>query len=372
MIAVTLSTTSCEKRPASLVLERQAIVPAPKGSPNAIARTTTGGLIIAGGRFTPWAIATDADGKPLWKYEEAHDDTVKTQSQGEFKGAVQLPNGNVLLCGETEYRRGGGLIVILDRNGQLVERRTLFPFGDPKYAVASFGGCMPWNGSILLLGTASDGTHGESWFMRLDMAGSKTWELLSPEIPSFRAIYAPDNGLIAIAPQVNVRTVVARLNQNFEVLARRTIESSGAALLRPVDGVSNSSRLVIYTYDGKARLFTLNEKLQDEGEPQPIEGISVDQGCGYVLSDGSLALFGSETYRGMGRAAAAHLGPGRVIEGRALETLDKTPSQSDAFAGTLIVKDVVPVTKSRFIAVSERVSRSAKDAGVVLSWLRFE
>jgi len=366
MVTVTLSTTGCEKRPATLIVERQTLVPGPKGSPNAIARTEAGELIVAGGRFTAWAFGASADGKLLWKYEEAHDDTIKTQYHGEFKGVVPLSSGNTLLCGETQSRSGGGLIVVLDQSGQLVERRTLFPNDEPKYFTASFEGCMPWNGSVLLLGRASDGTHPGSWFMRLDMTGKKVWELFTPEIPSHRAVQTPDGGLIVTDPAAG-GTLVARLNRNFEVIARRTLTSSADALLRPVDGASDTTRLVVYTYDGKVRLFTLNGQLQDERKPQAIKGVGVNQGCGYVLSDGSLALFGSTLQRGTGRAAAAHLRPGQFIEVRSLDE-----AESDAFTATLTVTDAVPITKTRFVAASERNSRFANDAGVVLSWLRFE
>ena len=134
-----------------------------------------------------------------------------------------------------------------------------------------------------------------------------------------------------------------------------------------VDGFNDTSAIDIYTLDGKVRLFTLNGQLEDEREPQAIEDVGVYRGCGYVLSDVSLALFGSAQQRGTLRAAAAHLRLGEFFEVRSLDE-----AESDEVTATLTVTDALPITKNRFVAASERISRSASEAGVVLSWLRFE
>lgn len=254
-LTVTLLTTGCEQRADSLIVEQQTLVPGPRGPPNAILQTSSGELVVAGGRFSGWAFGTSADGRLLWQYEEARDDNIKDQYQSEFHGAVSLSGGNVLLCGETQSKLGGGLIVIVSRDGRLVERRSLFPKDDPKYTSSGFNECVPWNGSVLLLGRATDGAHGFSWFMRLDMEARKASESLNSEIPSNQAVVTADSGLVLADSYAGGDTRVVRVNQKFEVVARRMIRSSGYALLRSIVP-SNTTRLcflefVVWNSDGK-------------------------------------------------------------------------------------------------------------------------
>jgi len=357
-------TSGCEERAPSLTVERQMLVPA-KGSPNAIARSATGALIVAGGPGTAWSLEVGPDGRRLWTYEEPIDQKIKTPYQSEFHGAVPLANGNVLLCGETQSSSGGGLIVILDPDGRLVERRSIRPNGDPKYFSSGFNACMPWNGSILLLGRATDGTHGLSWFMRLDQEGRKTWEKLDSEIAASHAVDTAGDGLVLAEFVPDQGTRVVRVNNNFEIVARRMIPSSAYALLRSVDSRRNTVHLVIYTFDGRVRIFTLNEGLEDQEEPQPIKPVGVNQGCGYVLSDGSLALFGNVETGGIATAAVAHFRRDKTMEGRVLE-------RPNSGAASYTVSDALPLSNAEFVAVQAQMSQNPNEAGIVLSWVRFD
>jgi hypothetical protein len=365
--AVTMPlTTGCQGRADPLTVERQTLVPGVRGSPHAIARMAAGDFVVAGGRFTAWVFAVSSDGRLLWKYEEAHDTRISVPYQSEFHSVLTLDNGNLLACGETELGNGGGLIIILDPSGRVVERQSLFPNDDRKYFSSGFNECLRWNGSIFLLGRATDGTHGPNWFMRLDNNGHKEWEALTTEVPAAHAVEVENHDLVLAGFDPGGTTYVVRVNQKFEILARRTIKSSAYALLRSVGPPRNTSRLIIYTLDGKTTLYTLNERLEDEEAPRPLVAMDVERGCGYALADGSLALFGTVIADGVATAAVAHLDRNKAAAGRVLEHKENVSTSSTT------IGDAIPLSATRFIAVRERNSTNASEAGVMLSWVSFE
>ena len=361
--------SACHGRTAEpLAVDREVLVRGVVGQPNAITRAANGSFVVAGVSGVGWAFSTTADGKLLWKYQEAADASSRTPYQSEFRGAVALTNGNVLLCGETHSADGGGLIVVLDPSGQVVERRLLFPKQDRRFFSSGFNRCLRWNKDILLMGHANDGVHaGSSWLVGLDQNGAQQWEIVSAEVPAGPAVELEGHDLVVMGGAVAGGVRVSRVNQRFETVATRVIGGSGFfyALVRSVEP-ARGVEVVSYDRGGKATLYTLNEDLKDKEPPRALETIDIDNGCGYVLADGSLALFGNVMVGGVYVAAVAHMGQGKATATHVFENFSGTGVVS------LAVRDAIPVSQTGFVSVRDRASRNTDEAGIVMSWGKFE
>jgi hypothetical protein len=368
---VAMSSLSGCQRAESLTVEREIFVPA-LGRPNFIARTAQGNLVVGAGTAREVVFAIQPDGKLLWRMDAPRDTSIPArQDQPEFQNAVALPNGNLLLCGEkpaTGQGGAGGLILILDPGGTVLDRRVVYPKGDRTFSRAGFTRCIRWEDRILVSGAANSGTQWISWHMTLDGNGAEVSELLSPDIHG-TAIEMADHDLVFATSVLETSdTLIFRLNQKFEIVAKRTIATDGYwALLRPVTP-GDSVEAIANDVKGKSTLYTLNEKLQDKESPRPVGSAHIGQyGCGYVLSDGSLALFGQTGGPG-GEiiAAVAHIGPNGSSSVRAFGSASRGGPLSFSFF------DAVPLSASRFVAVRDQASADPNATGIVLSWIRFD
>jgi hypothetical protein len=373
VVMATALTSACQGGSTEpLTVEREALLQGLTGQPTSITRTANGNFLITGVSGAAWAVAVGMDDKILWKYDEPIDSTVRTIDQSEFSGTVILGNGNILLCGNTTVRNPVsvrdnrlGLVTILGPRGELVETRRLYPNGDKKYFWSGFGQCLRWNDGILLVGGTSDDVHGFSWFMKLDKNGTKEWETVSSELRG-EALEMENHDLV-LAAGSNVEGVrLMRVNEKLQVLAKRRVPGNGYyGLLHPFKP-SRGVQLLSYDFGGKATLYTLNDRLEDEAAPRPMHPILIDKGCGYVLADGSLALFGQVMMGAMYMAAVAHVGLGESAATHVFENPARGAPESNT------VRDAIPLSESRFVAVRDRVSQNRNEAGVVLSWIRFQ
>lgn len=359
--AALIALASCHSHDKSITVEREIWFPGVKPQVDAIARTRDGGFVVTGFGPTGWVIATDKVGTVRWQFIDPIDrgiDTVRQSvPQSEFHGAVSLTNGNTLLCGG-KYKDGHtqSLLVILDGTGGIIERRTQVPNDDPRFIYSNFYQCFAWQGGILLLGSANDGTHGYIWLVQLDGNGVKKQQTFVDNAPAQKADVSTAPSFVFTAWDSNDNFRIMRINEKGETLAKRVLAGEFIVKLRPVAD-SDRTSVIIY-HAGQASLYTLDERLQDVRPPRSIVNFDVLAGCGYVLGDGSIALFGRWP-----NAAVAWIS--RDTKGYTLRAFDSkfvSPTVSDA----------VPISADQFVTVRGSVNEDPGKQGLVMSWVTFK
>ena len=353
-----LLVASCGNHGKSITVDREVFIPDVKPRVNAIARTRDGGFVVTGIGLSAWVVATDSHGALLWQFIDPIDSRIDTGSQSvpqsEFHGAVSLANGNTLLCGG-KYKGGQteSLLVILDHNGSLVEKRAEVPNAEPRFVHSNFYQCFLWQDEILLLGNANDGTHGYLWFVELDGNGVQKRQALVDNVPAVKAGTVGGRSFVFTAWDSNDNIRVIRANEKGETIAKRVIAGEFIVQLRSM--VESSQTSVIIYRAGKATLYTLDERLQDSRPPRQIAGFDVLAGCGYVLADSSIALFG----RWPDAAVAWISGQDKTYTMRAF----------DSKYVSFTVSDALPISADQFVSVRGSVSQDARDQGLVMSWV---
>jgi hypothetical protein len=358
IVAVAGFLVACGSHSQSITVDREIFMPDVKPRVDAIARTRDGGFVVTGFGVTAWVVATDSHGTPLWQFIDPIDSRIDTGSQSvpqsEFHGAVPLANGNTLLCGG-KYKGGqtDNLLAILDRNGRLIERRVEVPNDDPRFKYSNFYQCFLWQDGIVVLGNTNDGTHGYIWLVELDGNGVKRRQALIDNVPADQAgtVVGPSFVFTAWDSQDNFRVI--RVNEKGETIAKRVIAGEFIVQLRSTVE-SNQTSIIIYSA-GKATLYTLDERLQDARPPKEIASFDVLAGCGYVLADTSIALFG----RWPDAAVAWISGQDKTYK---MRTFDPKYVSST-------VSDAVPIAADQFVTVRASVSQDPRDQGLVMSWV---
>ena len=349
---------SCGNHGKSISVDREILIPGLKPRVDAIARTRDGGFVVAGFGATAWAVATDSHGTPVWQFVDPIDSAIDTGNesvpQSEFHGAVSLANGNTLLCGG-KYKGGqtNNLLVILDRQGTLVEKRQEVPNDDSRFIYSNFYRCFPWPGGILLLGNANDGTHGYIWLVELDGNGAKRRQAFVDNVPAVAGDPVAGASFVFTAWDSQDNFRVIRANEKGETIAKRVIAGEFIVQLRSM--VESGQTSIIIYRAGRAILYTLDERLQDALRPREITNFDVLAGCGYVLADGSIALFG----RRPNAAVAWVSGKDKTS---ALRPLDSKYASST-------VSDAVPISSDQFVTVRGSVSQDPRREGLVMSWV---
>jgi hypothetical protein len=349
---------ACGSHGKSISVDREILIPDVKPRVDAIARTRDGGFVVTGFGRTAWVVATDSHGVPLWQFIDPIDSAIDTGSesvpQSEFRGAVSLANGNTLLCGG-KFKGGQteNLLAILDRGGRLVEKRVELPSDDARFVYSNFYRCFPWQDGILLLGNANDGTHGYIWLVELDGNGAKKRQAFVDNRPAVAAdsVVAPGFVFTAWDSQDSFRVI--RANEKGETIAKRVIAGEFILQLRSMVQ-SGPTSLMVYRA-GQATLYTLNERLQDVLPPSQITNFDVLAGCGYVLADASIALFG----RRPNAAVAWISGKDRAYTMRSFDSKYVSATVSDA----------VPISADQFVTVRGSDSQDPRDQGLVMSWV---
>jgi len=353
-----LLVAACGHPEKSVSVDREIFLPDVKPRVDAIARTHDGGFVVTGFGLTAWVIATDSRGTLLWRFVDPIDRSIDTGSQSvpqsEFHGAVSLAGGNTLLCGG-KYKNGHtqSLLVMLDRNGSVLERRVEVPNDDPRFIYSNFYQCFPWRDKILLLGNANDGTHGYIWFVELDGDGARNRQAFVDNVPAVKTSGPIGPSFVFTAWDSNDNFRVIRVNEKGETLAKRVIAGDFIVQLRSM--VESPQTAVIIYRAGEATLYRLDEHLQDARPPTAIADFDVLEGCGYVLADTSIALFG----RWPNAAVAWMRGQDKTYTLRPL----------DSKYASYTVSDAVPISADQFVTVRGSVSEDPKDQGLVMSWI---
>lgn len=367
VVLLTIITTGCGKTD-SIEVEREVLVPGLTGSPTGFARAENGGFLIIGASDTAWLVATDPNGQVLWKYKETLDPAVKSNGQSHFYGVVDAGNQRVLACGDVQTKTNiQALVVILDMQGQVIERRLSVANDDPANFISSFSSCVPWDDGVALIGGAADGKQGFSWLVKLDHNLSKQWDHTSNALASGGSRVLSDKSLVLAGGFHGNELRAARIDIDGHIVASRSMPYAEG---KPVLSYRGSGQLQILatTVSNENLLLTLNAELSDEGSSRATGPPSIRNGCAYSLADGSIVLFGSQFVSGgVYRASIGRSRPhSSVSEVREMSV----PETGDASAGFL---GAVPISENRFVAVRDAFFRSNPgSSGVVLTWVSFK
>jgi len=350
---------SCGNHGKSITVDLEILLPDVEPRVDAIARTRDGGFVVTGFGATAWVVATDSHGTPLWKFVDPIVGTMDTGSQSvpqsEFHGAVSLANGNTLLCGG-KYKGGqtDNLLVILDRQGRLLERRVQVPNDDSRFIHSKFYQCFLWQDGVLLLGNTNDGTHGYIWLVELDVNGLKKRQAFLDTAPPVEAGIATGPSFVFTAWDSKDNFRVIRANEKGETIAKRVLTGEFIVQLRSIVE-SNKTSILVYRAD-KATLYTLDERLQDVQPPKEIKGYFDPQaGRGHVLADGSVMLFGRSSNASISLVSE---------QGNTQAVRAFNPKYNSFF-----VSDAVPVSSDQFVTVRGSISQDPRDQGLVMSWV---
>jgi len=345
----------------SIVIDQEVRLEGMEGTPQAIIRTSDGGFVIAGSWRDGWAAGTTSTGTLRWKYTEPGS---RSTVSSVFSGAVSLANGDVLLCGEHHQQ---ALVTVLDERGQLVERRDVLPpDGNAAIFLSSIHQCLRWNDGVALVGGGSDGRQPYFWLVKLEKNGREEWGRVSDGMAASSAIQAPNGDLIIARTEMRHSELV-RFDHLGNLVGRRLIQglSLQTMLLRPSGAAAEYALAVRYgeTF-GDVTMLTLTKELQDARGPIHIGPVSIGfpVGSGYVLPDGSAALFGVAR----GQSAVARVGS----QGKS-DVVHVFP-RPDVGGATVSVGDAVPISGNQFVAVRNEVTAgTAGRSSMVLSWVTF-
>jgi hypothetical protein len=268
---------------------------------------------------------------------------------------VALANGNTLLCGG-KFKGGqtDNLVVILDHNGRLIEKRVQVPNDDSRFIYSNFYQCFPWQDGVLLLGNTNDGTHAHIWLVELDANGLKKQQSFVDTAPPGTVGTAAGPSFVFTAWDSQDSFRVIRTNEKGVTIAKRVIAGEFIVQLRAVVETGKTSILVHRAE--KATLYTLDERLQDLEPPKEIRGYFDPQaGRGYVLADGSIVLFGRSSNASITLMSA---------QGNPQAVRAFNPKYASSF-----VSDAVAVSSDQFVTVRGSVSQDPIDQGLVMSWV---
>jgi hypothetical protein len=373
MLVMTLTACGNGAIPRVITVDQEVSFPAINREPNSIIRTRDGGLLVSGTLRTGWALATTSQGEVLWQYQDpltegGDNPRVPMRPQSEFHGVVPLENGNFLFCGSRSTSgHEVNEITILDAKGHLVERRSEIPNQAPMFDSSGFGRCVPWDGGIAVLGFADGSARtAEStnvfcgkcyvWVMKLNNDGVKLWESF------YDRLAIRKNAEMTEANFVNVNLtndllgeIVTRETPKGEVIARREIKPGGHFVQLRSGGPMNTTQLISYGLGGRPMLYTLDDRLADAVKPIEIPDFDATQGCGYVLPDKSVVLFGRRS-----NAALAWISS----TGQLLAT-----SEFSLKHKSYVIKDAVPISANQFVTVRYSVSLDASDRGLIMDWI---
>ncbi len=280
-----------------------------------------GGYVLTGmASFSfGWVVKTDEAGNVLWRYTDPGNASVKLRVQAPtFNGAAPIPDGSVLVCGYTTPKdqrpRRVGLILILDKNGQLVRQQVLHPNSDESFAPSSLNWCIPWGDGAAVLGDTHrarrDLWSGSGivpredffWLLSLDSNGILKWEKLIPRVFGGGAIRqrmslaALQGGDLVFStwdtkPPMGATDLV-RVDERGEVKTRLELQQLFQVLR---SGVSESGIFALGLGKGGPTLLKLTS---DFKEIEKVRGGLSSAGsvsrAEYLLSDHSVALFGSQ------------------------------------------------------------------------------
>ncbi|MGE0113801.1 MAG: hypothetical protein AB7T07_02790 [Steroidobacteraceae bacterium] len=278
--------------------------------PRRIIRVEDGYIIVGSGRQGGTAIKTDLQGKKTWSFFLPHESEAAGPSEWPiFTGVVALQNGNTLLCGYQSkagegIRRGEtlwggafvGLLIRLDSNGRLLDKREVFPHGDSGSRLNYIQNCVPLGDGAVVLGTAlgfSDESKNGHWMIGLSAEGEIQWEkIMQPDagasVPYGLPVMLPGGIMVPLHSNTRNFTQLIRIDANGEITAQQAYQETLYTVLSEQSERTVQLLAQKPTKASTTLMVTLDENLQELSRAQIKANAATIK---YRLVDGSYVLF---------------------------------------------------------------------------------
>jgi len=268
-----------------------------------ITPTANGDYIVTGSNTlsnkAAWAIRVGSFGAIRWEFLDGPPGSWTDYSgTGQFDSAVELSNGNTLLCGFKNIgKRPTAFMVRVGIKGDFIDERVLTPREE---GYSTINQCIRWGANVAVLPGMS-GQHSTGWLIKLDQAGDILWEKYGDEFKGV-ATQSQANELLLLAGRDD-GDVLERLDDSAQVAARRLIprsatETSAGALRGPLQFFPSqqASPVVhvsaVFDLEDRARFMEFDHSLQ--GPARIVEARTVGMRKAIQLADGSFIIFGTQ------------------------------------------------------------------------------
>jgi hypothetical protein len=277
-----------------MTINRQVILsPAHKVAPYTITRASNGDFIVAGadnvGDYRAWAMRVTKSGEPIWEYLDGPADgwTDYSQNNQRFYSAVDLSDGNTLLCGiKRVEKKIAAFLVRLGPDGKLIDERILRPAHDGFAA----GGitCVALDDGVAVLAGLASVPRGTGWLSMLDASGNVLWEKFGDQFGNLDAMPTQAGGLFIIGSNE-----VLKIDGQGNVLARHSLPGSDQHIVHSV-GHPTRVRIAAMLSTLKTVILDFDLDLQGLLHTTHVENIGLRR-C-FESGEGSVTLFGSRYF----------------------------------------------------------------------------
>jgi hypothetical protein len=306
VIAIAVGVAGCgQSRPAEHVSIEQEIELSPGHHVAAyhITPATNGDYIVTGantlGNNAAWAIRVGSFGAVRWEFLDGPPNSWTDYSgTGQFDSAVELSNGNTLLCGFKKIgERPTAFMVRVGSKGDLIDERLLIP---RENGISIINQCTRWGAGVAVMPGVM-GQHATGWLMKLDKAGDILWEKYGEEYKGVATQSAANELLLLL--NYDQQDVLEKLDNSGQVVTRQPIphsatEASAGGLsgtLQFFPSYVSSPGIHIsdwFDLDDRVRFMEFDHSLQ--GPTKIVEARAVGIRKAIQLPDGSFIIFGSQ------------------------------------------------------------------------------
>lgn len=316
-IGIVASNTCSAGQSENMKIVRQVILsPAHKVAPYLIVQASNGDLIVAGaaglGNNRAWATRVSKSGEPVWEYVDgpAGGWTDYSDHNQRFYGAIDLANGNTLLCGIKKIENKiSAFLVRLTPDGKLIDERILQP-GSEGFPTGGIR-CLRTKDGVAMLSWLAVLPSGKGWLLKLDNAGNVLWEKFSDQFNRLDAMPADNGGLFLIGAQD-----VIKIDREGNLLSRvRLPPGSDQKFIHPI-GEPAEVRIGTTLSIVKSEIVDFDLNLHGPLHTAHLNNIGINRGL--ESGNGVATLFGSRYFNGP-TAGAARLYPNGDSQTFALE-----------------------------------------------------
>jgi hypothetical protein len=312
-------------------VKQKVVLPESSASYILMTRVPKKGYLLTGSIWgnQAWAAFIDNNGQQEWSYSVPQDVPPLNQHvshawrSSRFRSAVELRNGNTLICGEKDIGEDKnpnklGMLTILSKKGELISQRLIASEGDD-YGMNRFVQCGALGDGYFAAGTtykriknkdSPDSFYGVQnffWIIKLDGDGNILWEKLISNGFGVRnslpwivmengdIVFSGSSPKIVKSSGLTLTSGIIRINQQGEVVAYRSFE--GVMQLVGQATPATYIRLVpTELKSGGMFLKTLNDDLSDASEVA-TDGEEFAVKKAIELPDHSLVLAGYRRFR---------------------------------------------------------------------------
>jgi hypothetical protein len=239
--------------------------------------------------YRAWATRLAPSGDVRWDFVEGGPDgwTDRSEFGQQFYNAIDLPDGNTVLCGNRNINKQFiVMLVLLDKDGKFISETLLPQVRDN--AVVTLASCHKRSDGIVLMGGVSGAPAGTGWMSKLDWDLNVKWTKFSDDFGLGEFIEAGDN-LIALGWH-GPEYYVVKIGSEGDILAKHLLPEGEHHLVKG-DVQGASVRVVTMISNQQTEVFEFDDKLHSLLDTLHLHNVGVKQSVG--LRDGSFVIVGA-------------------------------------------------------------------------------